>query len=445
VNAPGQEPPLPGDTLVEDSVAPSPGGVWLIDVGSPEDGFATAGTVLPLEWGTVVLFGRATGTGFELRRDDGTLHIGLPYAWVSTTHAELTCPASSRMAFSLRDLGSRNGTLLRAQRISGTATVTSGQCFEIGRSFWCIRHVEGNLKPLATPTLLDAAVSCNPELQRLHRNLGRLAPSLIPIVLRGETGTGKEYLARAVHRSSGRPGPFVVAHLTAISEARLQARLFGAPGEDGLFEEARGGTLLLDEPGELSLSAQASLRTSLAAMLDSSDPPPVRIIVASARDLAAMVERGTFRADLYARLAGFVGEIPALRARREDLGLLCRGAIGDLERRGGQATMTTNAFRRIMTRQWPFNVRRLVQAIGSAYLLTTGGAIVSDAISEALEQDDALPTDPEQLVNLRSDLVAQLAAHHGDVDGVGRALGQSPAALGRWLERFALDPRRFEA
>src|SRR5690606_22489488 len=132
----------------------------------------------------------------------------------------------------------------------------------------------------------------------------------------------------------------------------------------------------------------------------------VRLIASTIRDLTQMVEAGKFRPDLYARLAGFVAELPPLRARREDFGLLCRSFIAALQSEGRPTRLTSNALRLILGRAWPFNVRQLSQAITTVSLLASGdGTITADALAEILDRDEGLPQSPDEVRLLRAELV----------------------------------------
>ena len=427
--------------------------VWLIAIGSSEDNFASAGQVIPLEHATIVRFGRNDEDDTLRIRDEGEVTtIGIPFGWVSGRHAELEVAGSPTTHFSLRDLGSRNGTLVNGERIEGTVRLRPGDVFEVGRSFWMVREVR--LRKHRTQRLaeLDPTGTCNPHLHHIQRTLYRLAKSTIPIVLRGETGTGKEYLARAIHEVSGRSGPFCVANLAAMSEDRVERLLFGDAGKPGLFEEANGGTLMLDELAELSPAVQAKLLSAIAEGRAARVGEvatrhfDVRLLACTLHDLSHMVEAGRFRPDLYSRLAGFVAELPPLRARREDLGLLVRGVVQDLQRDGRPTRVTSNAFRRILARAWPFNVRQLSQTLITASLLTSGdGTITADALSEILEEDDGLPQNPDEVRRLRAELVRYLAKHAGNTDEVARAMNRDPYQIHRWLERFALHPESYRA
>jgi transcriptional regulator with GAF, ATPase, and Fis domain len=248
----------------------------------------------------------------------------------------------------------------------------------------------------------------------------------------------------------------VLANLGALSEDRVEALLFGqssvgsssvGSARPGVFEQADGGTVLLEELGELSPAVQGKLLSALtegrAARVGEEEARKfdVRLICSTMHDLPRMVDNGRFRADLYSRLAGYVAELPPLRARREDLGLLCRAFLAILAREGRAVRLTTNAFRRMLMRAWPFNLRQLQQTLATTSLLASGdGTITADAISEVLDQDDGLPESPDEVRLVRAELVRRLAEHGGDTDAVARALGREAFQVARWLERFDLRP-----
>jgi len=444
------------DTLVEDepSEEPTTGHwAWLICIGSPEDKFATAGRVLPIEGARVVTFGRdEAAEGIAITDEGERVRVGIPFGWVSGRHAELQVHANEHgLTFTLRDLGSRNGTLVNGERVREVVRLRPSDVLEVGRSFWTVREV--GLRKLRGHKLseLDPTGTCSPHLHHIHRTFHRLARSSIPIVLRGETGTGKQYLARAIHQVSGRRGPFVVANLGALSDDRVEEVLFGHGGGSGLFEQANDGTLMLDELGELSPIVQGKLLSALAEGRaarvgeQAARSFDVRIICATLHDLSRMVQDGRFRGDLYSRLAGFVAELPPLRARREDLGLLTRAIIRDLQREGRPVRVTSNAFRRMLMRAWPFNIRQLRQTLTTASLLTSGdGTITADALGEILDRDDGLPENPDDVRRLRAELVQELAENQGDTDGVARSMGRDPYQIHRWLQRFDLKPDSYK-
>jgi len=436
----------PADTIPEDVECrdPLPIRAYLIAIGSPEDRFAGAGKTFPLPSSGEITFLRDRGTPLESGRGPSGLEIRIPFGWVSGRHATLTIDSvQDPPRIQLRDEGSSNGTHLWGRRLTAPAVLRPGDVFEIGRSFWTVRTIAGPAVVGATADLCDTGTA-HPDLIRAHTRLLRLAPSEVPILLRGETGTGKEHLARAIHRASRRPGPFVLANLAAISEERLEARLFGEVGKPGLLEEAHRGTLLLDELSDLSLTAQAKLRTVLSERLGEGEHGrqlacDVRLMATTRHDLARRVDSGAFRPDLYARLAGTVVELPPLRARREDMGLLVRALIERLERGGPSIHLTTNGYRRLLIAAWPFNIRQLAQTLRSAMLLSgAGGTVGTTELEEALEEDESAPQDPEDVRRLRDELVRHLNVHGGDIAAIAQAMRQSPRRIEHWLERLGL-------
>jgi hypothetical protein len=435
-------------TLVEDEIReeqPPLARAWLVCIGSAEDNLAAAGRILEIDESTIVRFGRdEAADGISVTVGE-KVRVGIPFGWVSGEHAELAFGIGGDARFVLTDLGSRNGTHVGGQRIHGAFRLRPGEVFEIGRSFWMVREMD--LRNIGTARIheIDPTGTASPHLHHIQRTLHRLAKSSIPIVVRGETGTGKSYLARAIHRASGRTGELVVANLGGLSDARVESTLFGEAGTVGLFERANGGTLVLDDLGEVSPGVQTKLLGALAEgraprvgeqALRSFD---VRLVATTLHDLARMVEAGRFRGDLYSRLSGFVAEIPPLRSRREDIGLLSRAFIGDLQREGRPTRLTSNALRRLLKAQWPFNVRQLRQTLGTAALLASGdGTITADALAEVLERDDGMPENPDEVRLLRDSLLRAMARCGADPERLAVELQRTPAEVERWIERFAL-------
>jgi transcriptional regulator with PAS, ATPase and Fis domain len=430
----------------------------LIFVGSSENQFADAGRVFALDDVRTVRFGRGRN---ELSSElAGTvLHVSIPLGWVSGAHAELRIvPASGSVEFDLRDLGSRNGTHIERQPIPGIARLKSGQVFEVGRSFWMVREVTARELEPAHVDVLDVAGTSNPGLCAVQRTLKRLSTSEVPLLLGGETGTGKEVTARAIHRASGRAGPFVTGNLAALSDVRVDAALLGYkkgafPGAEedqpGLFEAANGGTLFFDELGELSGTVQskllAALTESQTMRLGETQPRKfeVRTICASLHDVHSMVLGGTFRPDLYSRLAGFQAELPPLRSRREDLGVLTKALCRN---RGMPVRVSTRAFRRILAYDWPYNVRELEQTIATASILAgSDGEITREVIDEIVERRSDMPRNPETVRELRAQLVDQLARTGGDTAEMARAMDRDQKEIQRWIERFELQTDAYKA
>ncbi len=240
---------------------------------------------------------------------------------------------------------------------------------------------------------LGGLVGRTPAMQALYAQILRAATSDAHALVTGESGTGKELVARALHDNSSRAqGPFVPLDCTAIPEALLESELFGhargafsgaSTARIGRFEAASGGTLLLDEIGEISASMQAKLLRVLQereiVRLGENHPRKVdvRVVAATHRDLAQMVRDGTFREDLYYRLRVLPLHVPPLRERTADLALLASKMLAELgERyRRGPMQLTPDALAAIEAYRWPGNVRQLSNALEFAIVHAEGSTV----------------------------------------------------------------------
>jgi DNA-binding NtrC family response regulator len=299
---------------------------------------------------------------------------------VSRYHLEL----GSGDGIALRDLGSKNGTFINDVRI-GKAVVPTGSVVRLGASV--LRLLDGgpvtHLPEPAVPRV-PGLVAASPAMQEVCRAIRVLAPSNVSVLLQGETGTGKEVVARAIHQASDRAGgPFVVVDCGALASTLIASQLFGHERgaftgadrrQEGAFEAAMGGSIFLDEIGELQLPVQPALlgvleRRSFRRLGGKVDiPSDVRVIAATNRDLRAEVNHGTFRADLYFRLAGARICIPPLRERREDIEPLIEAfaeqAISESGSPFSHATMEA-----LRSHRWSGNVRELRNVVESALAL----------------------------------------------------------------------------
>ena len=283
----------------------------------------------------------------------------------------------------LRDLGSKNGTFVDGLRVT-EAELLPGAVLRVGdTSLRVLREEEG------APALgLPGFSSRDPSMARPLGLLRRVAPSKLPVLLRGETGAGKEVAARALHQASGRSrGPFVPINCGAIAHELAEAELFGyergaytgAVGSSpGAFGAADGGTLFLDEIGELPLTLQVKLLRAL----ESDEIKPVgaarprtvdvRIVCATHRDLRQLVAEGRFREDLYYRLDGVEVVLPALRERPADLLPLAEELLREEDPR---ARFSQGARAALLAHAWPGNVRELKLVVRLALVLCDGGVI----------------------------------------------------------------------
>lgn len=369
----------------------SPGDVpplSLVFIGSPEDDFRDAGSSVPLLGKSRVLFGRAAEAQrlyFDDR--DDAVRVGLPHPWVSGEHCELALAWEGSPELSIRDLESRNGTLVENNRIEGLAGLDVGEVFEVGRTFWMVRGLHEAEASASPETEAARDPLAHPIFARLRDTLKGVATSDVPVLIMGETGTGKERLARAIHAHSRRKGQFVSMRLGAFDESELPAALIGSRRSSvpGFVEQAEGGTLLLTDLDTLTPKAQARLRALLGRVLEGKGRRrrDVRLLSASSVDLRALVAERRFRPELYARLAGLEVALPPLRRCRDCLGALIRDYAR--ERPGHGLSMTTAAFRHALAHRWPYNVRELQHALDAALVITSeDGRISHTVLEEAL-------------------------------------------------------------
>jgi DNA-binding NtrC family response regulator len=241
-----------------------------------------------------------------------------------------------------------------------------------------------------------------PVMLAVYKQIARAADSVVPVLIVGESGTGKELVAQALHRNSQRVArPFVAINCGALSETLLESELFGhtrgaftgaVADSKGIFEQAQGGTVFLDEVGETS----AALQVKLLRVLEEGEVRPVggtrpvkvdnRVIAATNRDLERAVAEQQFRADLYYRLSVIVIRLPPLRERRDDVPLLIAAFLKAACRRVGRhVALSTGALDMLLAYDWPGNVRQLENTIQRIVLFSRGSVIEPDDIPGALQ------------------------------------------------------------
>ena len=392
-----------------------------------------------------------------LRLNDGRM---------STTHARVV---RAEERFVVEDLASTNGTVVNGEGTT-RARLDDGDVIEIGQTVLVYREIidEGRAGDLDAADLLHARpgfATLDPVLARRFARLERVASSTLSVLLIGETGTGKEVLARGIHAASQRPGAFVAVNCGAIPSALVESHLFGhtkgafsgaVRDEVGHVRAASSGTLLLDEIGDLPKAAQAALLRVLqegeVVPVGSAQPikVDVRVLGATHKPLDQLVASGEFRQDLYARLAGYVFPLPPLRERTLDLGLFVASMIasGKIER-APEVRLHREVTRAMLRYSFPMNVRELEQCVRASAVLADDGLItladIPAAIAEALDapQDDEPEVDTRD-EELRRELLARLTEASGNVTEVARLMGKARQQIQRWLRRFAIDAEAYK-
>ncbi len=302
---------------------------------------------------------------------------------VSRVHLELEPRADGLW---VRDLGSRNGTWVENLRID-RCRVPDGGRIRIGNTELRVEYLANEAKDEVWPEeRFGVLVGRSQKMRELFAALARVAPSESSVLIQGETGTGKELVARAIHDASPRAnGPFVVVDCGALAESLLDAELFGhtkgaftgaVAARAGAIEEANGGTVFLDEIGELPLALQPKLlrvlesRTVRRVGEVSHRRVDVRFVAATHRGLLDMVGSGDFREDLFFRLAVLPVVVPPLRERVDDIEPLVRHFVG-----GADATFTPELLAAMKNRSWRGNVRELRNFVERARTLGAAEAL----------------------------------------------------------------------
>ncbi len=297
-------------------------------------------------------------------------------------------------------------------------------------------------------------------VRRLREDVQRYAGNAIPVIVHGETGTGKEVVANALHRLSGRPGRFVAVNIAAVPSTLLEAELFGSvrgayTGADrprkGLVDSADRGTLFLDEIGDLDLPLQVKLLRFLESLEvrpvggERAHSVDVRIVAATHRDLERRRQDGRFRADLYYRLAGARIEIPPLRERLEDIPVLRRLFEREASLTHGLPVprWTSAAERVLRTASWPGNVRQLRAVVVEAMSRASGGSVTADMLSPASAEPAPTGTWDEAVREFRRRLLeTTLERTGGNRSAAARELGISRQTLLYHLNALGLGSRR---
>jgi transcriptional regulator of acetoin/glycerol metabolism len=416
-----------------------------------------------------VVIGRGATRGARRLVEDGarTLAITVPDGRMSSSHAVLV---RSGQGFSFIDRGSTNGSRIDRARVE-TAELHDGALLELASTFFRFRTAvrtpftgQGDVDSSALTGLVAAFGTVLPWLTADLERLARVGTSDVSILLLGESGTGKEVLARGIHDESPRRGqPFVAVNCGALPAGLVESALFGhkkgafsgaLADEPGFVRAASGGTLFLDEIADLPKASQASLLRVLqereVVPVGATKPVPanVRVVAATHKPLAALVESGDFRGDLYARLTAFTFALPPLRERMDDLGVLIAALLRKSDA-SPSLVVGADAAHALLAHPWPSNVRELEQCLTVSRLLAACDRMDQVRLAEprrapaqrgAAAPHAKKPVSPEDAA-LRAEVVAKLAEHDGNVTRVGQAMGKARSQIQRWIKRFEIDPR----
>jgi two-component system, NtrC family, nitrogen regulation response regulator NtrX len=331
-----------------------------------------------------------------------------------------------------------------------------------------LRHLEEENSDLRRRLGKHEVIWTGPVMERLLAQVERVAASETRVAIQGETGTGKELIARAVHQKSSRcDGPFVTLNCAAVPGELIESELFGhekgsftgATGRHiGKFEQASGGTLFLDEIGDMPLAMQAKLLRVLEEgeieRVGGDKPIPVdaRIVVATHRDLEDLVRQGTFRADLFHRIYVFSIVLPPLRERVEEVPVLAEYFAEQVAGQNGwkMKHFSAGALEILKRYPWPGNVRELRNVVERVLLLSSAETITADEVNLALPAvrngEPASPAEGGTLAQRmetfeREVLLRELRRHHHHMTKVARALGLERSHLYKKCQQLGIDLR----
>ncbi|HEX3776690.1 MAG TPA: sigma 54-interacting transcriptional regulator [Polyangiaceae bacterium] len=398
-------------------------GPWRIDVGSEHEP-----TSIVLRIGEELTLG--SGRAATVRLEDGA---------VSSLHCRLKALDSG---IAVEDLASKNGLYVGGARVANALLAEQSAAFVIGRSAVSIRVIECDEdEPSSEP--LPGVIGTSAPMLRVARLVRRHAKSRVPILLQGESGTGKDMVARAVHELGRRNGPYVPLNMAALPESLADAELFGhrrgaftgaIASRVGAFEQAHQGTLFLDEIAELPLSIQVKLlrvvedgmvRAVGATQVTRVD---VRLVSASWAVLDERVLEGRFRADLYHRLSTVVVELPPLRQRRSDIAQLSHSLLRRMRADLGERVLSSAALARLVEQNFPGNVRELGAILYRA-AASAEYEISAQHVDEASQRAAARERKPA------ADAHALLEYCAGNVSKAARAAGVPRSTFRAWLSK----------
>ena len=398
---------------------------------------------------------------------------------VSAVHAELV---ATEHGVKVRDLGSRNGTYVADVRI-GDVFISTACVLRMGATELHFEPLRPEKVTVPSIPSFGPLVGQSEAMRKIFDRLTKIAPTDLTLLIGGETGTGKELAAQALHMASKRKDkPFIVVDCGSIPPSLAEATLFGhergaftgaVDKHTSPFHDAEGGTIFLDELGELPLEVQPKLLRALSERRVKSvggstyKPFDVRMIAATRRDLVRAVNQGAFRSDLYFRVAQVKIELPAMRQRIEDVPILVRSMLKDLGDEDAYQRVSNQQLERLMRYDWPGNVRELRNAVAVAYALNETGEEIDvashlGALAEGgtvhaqghsggggfsasgLERRPFQDAKREVLARFAKEYFTHLAEESkGNVSEMARRAGMERAHVRTYLKRHRIDVKQF--
>lgn len=402
--------------------------------------------------------------GRTVTAEDGTGLCLAEDKRVSRVHAALQVAGAD---VRIIDLSQNNGTYVNRARVADLR-LQDGDMIRIGDSFLLFRREAAPRPPERADAASEALLGVSPAIRAVRDALRLVGPTMASVLLLGDSGTGKEVAARTLHKLSGRLGPFVALNCSALPDTLAESQLFGhmrgaftgaLAQQAGLFCAAEKGTLFLDEVGELSVPVQSKLlraieeRAVLPVGATATVATDCRLVAATNRDLAAAAAGGSFRGDLFARLAELPLRLPLLRDRREDILLLLEKALGQTPLK-----LPADLAELLLLSPWSYNVRELFKVAMELRIRSAGGPLSAELLADRLEalgqSVDAMkaPSAPQTPrakaahdvpVPDREQLLLLLTQHRGIITDLASAVGRSRTQVYRWLALHNIDKDQY--
>ncbi len=449
-----------------------------------------------------VRIGRGDARAFRLEGGrKATLEI--PDPRMSSKHARLvreSHPETDESAWLLEDLGSTNGSFVWGKRTT-QALLDEPSVVTLGAT--CLLFEPNEEVPEGSKGVIDSSTMKSrprgtatlvPLVEQAMPRLVRVSMSKLSVLLLGESGAGKEVIARSVHQLSGRAGAFVAINCGALAPTLVESQLFGhvkgsfsgaTRDEPGLVRASSGGTLFLDEIGELPPNAQATLLRVLQEkeVLPVGGTKPVAVdLRVVAATLKPIDESPAFRSDLYARISAFVHRLAPLRERRGDIGLMIADLLPRIaSERATRIRFAPDLATALVSHGFPLNVRELEHILSVALVTSSDDLLRLEAVGDALKarsraaeetsissarqsagarestsgrhparREAASPTASavvrplsEEETKLRDELTAALTQTRGNISEIARTMGKTRMQIHRWMKRFGIDPETF--